>query len=119
MNEISVADDTYVDNLVTNKQMMERRFPNAVLPLLRYQPYESSESSSRYQPEDRNFRSDLDEGEVEEASFSGQEYSSDHSDILEWTKARNALMADEETTALSVWVVACPCGSLRLENVRL
>ncbi|KAL6974605.1 hypothetical protein U1Q18_028788 [Sarracenia purpurea var. burkii] len=186
MNEISVADDTYVDNLVTNKQMMERRFPNAVLPLLRYQPYESSESSSSFQgspSEDRNFRSDLDEGEVEEASFSGQEYSSDHSDILEWAKAnhhgslqilckyyqlhcpargstitfhplehlhplefhrpdetvlhiagskidlkscssslelaetRNALMAEEEATALSVWAVACLCGSLRLENV--
>lgn len=37
-------------------------------------------------PEDRIFRSDLDEAEIEEASFSGQEYFSDHSDILEWAK---------------------------------
>lgn len=28
-------------------------------------------------------------------------------------------MAEEEATALSVWTVACLCGSLRLENVSL
>lgn len=39
--------DVYVDDFVTNKQALERRFPNAVLPLLRYYQYESSESSSR------------------------------------------------------------------------
>lgn len=39
--------DVYVDDIVINKQAVERRFPNAVLPLLRYYQYESSESSSR------------------------------------------------------------------------
>lgn len=39
--------DVYVDEFVTNKQALERRFPNAVLPLLRHYQYESSESSSR------------------------------------------------------------------------
>ena len=46
--EISEARDTYVDDFITKKQMVERRLPNAVLPLLRYQQYESSDSSSRY-----------------------------------------------------------------------
>lgn len=36
--------------------------------------------------EDRNFRSDVDDTETEEASFSGQEDSSGHIDILEWAK---------------------------------
>lgn len=83
--------DTCSDDLMTNKQTVERRLPSAVLPLLRYQ-YESSESSSSFQgspSEDRNFRSDIDETETEEASFSGQDDSSDHSDILEWAKASN------------------------------
>ncbi|KAH7656661.1 cDENN domain-containing protein [Dioscorea alata] len=31
--------------------------------------------------------------------------------------AESALLAEEEATALSVWTVACICGSLRLENV--
>lgn len=39
--------DIDVDDL-SNKQAEERRLPNAVLPLLRYYQYESSESSSRY-----------------------------------------------------------------------
>lgn len=34
-------------------------------------------------------------------------------------QAHNALLAEEEATALSVWTVACICGSLRLENVRM
>ncbi|GMQ07351.1 hypothetical protein CsSME_00051574 [Camellia sinensis var. sinensis] len=91
-SEISEACDTHVDDFVTNKQLVERCFPNAVLPLLRYQQYESSESSTSFQgspSEDRIFRSDLDEVEAEEASFSGQEYSSDHSDILDWAKGNN------------------------------
>ncbi|CAL5443447.1 unnamed protein product [Camellia sinensis] len=91
-NEISEACDTHVDDFVTNKQLVERCFPNAVLPLLRCQQYESSESSTSFQgspSEDRIFRSDLDEVETEEASFSGQEYSSDHSDILDWAKGNN------------------------------
>ncbi|XP_058001918.1 uncharacterized protein LOC110650946 isoform X2 [Hevea brasiliensis] len=81
--------DTDVDDL-SNKQAEARRLPNAVLPLLRYYQYESSESSSSFQgspSEDRNFRSDIDDTETEEASFSGQEDSNDHMDILEWAKA--------------------------------
>ncbi|XP_037493006.1 uncharacterized protein LOC105637951 [Jatropha curcas] len=39
--------DTDVDDL-SNKQAEEKRLPNAVLPLLRYYQYESSDSSSRY-----------------------------------------------------------------------
>ncbi|XP_059633211.1 uncharacterized protein LOC132275988 [Cornus florida] len=86
------ACDNYADESVMNKQPVERRLPNAVLPLLRYQQYESSESSSSFQgspSEDRNFRSDIDEAEIEEASSSGQEYYSDHSEIFEWAKANN------------------------------
>ncbi|KAK8959742.1 hypothetical protein KSP40_PGU006520 [Platanthera guangdongensis] len=37
---------------------------------------------------------------------------------LEVAEAHSALLAEEEATALSVWTVACICGSLRLENVR-
>lgn len=39
--------DAFVDEFVTNRQTLERRLPSAVLPLLRYYQYESSESSSR------------------------------------------------------------------------
>ncbi|KAF7837915.1 DENN domain-containing protein 5B isoform A [Senna tora] len=140
--------------------------------------------------EDRNFRSDVDDTETEEASISGQEDLNDLLDILEWAKennngplqiiseyyrlscpvrgsalrfhplehlhpleyhrpdetvlrlagstfdlrsfstglewaelivslsqAQNALLAEEEATALSIWAVACICGTLRLENV--
>ncbi|KAK6236550.1 hypothetical protein SCA6_011887 [Theobroma cacao] len=84
--------DTDVDDFTTNKQAAERRLPNAVLPLLRYYQYESSESSCSFQGspcEDRNLRSDVDDTETEEASISGQEDSSDHLDILEWAKANN------------------------------
>ncbi|CAL0330285.1 unnamed protein product [Lupinus luteus] len=132
--------------------------------------------------EDRNFRSDVDDNETEDASFSGQMELNDLHDILKWAKennhgqlqiiseyyhlkcpakgsaltfhpleylhpleyhrlaetiqclggstvdlksfstdleladAHNALLA-EEATALSIWVVACMCGTLRLENV--
>ncbi|XVE97903.1 hypothetical protein REPUB_Repub03eG0059000 [Reevesia pubescens] len=84
--------DTDVDDFATNKQAVERRLPNAVLPLLRYYQYESSESSCSFQGspcEDRNLRSDADDTETEEASISGREDSSDHLDILEWAKANN------------------------------
>ncbi|XWS17479.1 hypothetical protein CRYUN_Cryun33cG0071300 [Craigia yunnanensis] len=84
--------DTDVDDFTANKQVAERRLPNAVLPLLRYYQYESSESSCSFQSspcEDRNLRSDVDDTETEEASISGQEDSSDHLDILEWAKANN------------------------------
>ncbi|XP_062148031.1 uncharacterized protein LOC133856974 [Alnus glutinosa] len=178
--------DINADDCSTNKQVVEKRVPNAVLPLLRQCQYESSESSSSFQgspSDERNFRSDVDDTETEEASFSGQEDPSDLIDILEWAKANNhgslqiiceyyrlhfpargltlrfwplehlhpleyhrpdetvlhiagstidlrscstslefaeahgVLMVEEEATALSVWAVACICGSLRLENV--
>ncbi|XP_025887770.1 uncharacterized protein [Solanum lycopersicum] len=181
--QVSEAFDNSTDD---NKQLVEKGVPNAVLPLLRYHQCESSESSSSFQDspsEDRHFRSDFDETETEEASFSGQDDSSQHSDIVEWAKANNrgslqilceyyqlkcpsrgstikfhpldhlhpleyyrpdeallhvagstidlkscrtslelaeahnALMVEEEATALSVWAVACLCGSLRLEHV--
>lgn len=41
--------------------------------------------------EDRNLRSDVHELEMEEASFSGQEDSSEHDDILEWAKVKSCL----------------------------
>ncbi|XP_057428941.1 uncharacterized protein LOC130722273 [Lotus japonicus] len=174
------------DAFVTNKQSEDRRLPNAILPLLRYCQYESSESSCSIQGspcEDRNFRSDADDTETEEASISGQEDLNDLHDILEWAKANNcgplqiiseyyrlsvpargsaltfrplehlhhleyhrpaetvlhlagstvdlkscstrlefaeahiSLLAEEEATSLSIWAVACMCGTLRLENV--
>lgn len=40
--------DMNIDDCLGNKQVVERRLPNAVLPLLRHYQYESSESSSRY-----------------------------------------------------------------------
>ncbi|KAK8597668.1 hypothetical protein V6N13_095068 [Hibiscus sabdariffa] len=83
---------TDVDDFTTNKQVAERCSPNAVLPLLRYYQYESSESSCSFQGspcEDRNLRSDIDDTETEETSISGQENSSVHLDILEWAKANN------------------------------
>ncbi|KAG5105683.1 hypothetical protein JHK82_042653 [Glycine max] len=178
--------DLYGDAFVTNKQSEDRRLPNAILPLLRYCQYESSESSCSFQGspcDDRNFRSDADDTETEDASFSGQEDLNDLQDILEWAKANNcgplqiiseyyrltcpargsalrfhplehlhpleyhrpdetilhlagstvdlkscstglefaeahnSLLAEEEATALSIWAVACMCGTLRLENV--
>lgn len=47
-SQISEVCDASVGNFV-NKQSVEKRLPNAVLPLLRYQQYESSESSCRYE----------------------------------------------------------------------
>ncbi|KAL7258290.1 hypothetical protein ACSBR1_004419 [Camellia fascicularis] len=91
-SEISQADCSRVDDFVSNKQLVERCRSNAVLPPLWYQQNESCESSSSFQgfpSEDRIFRSDINEAEIEEASFSGQEYYNDHSDILEWAKANN------------------------------
>ncbi|XP_008459756.1 uncharacterized protein LOC103498787 isoform X2 [Cucumis melo] len=78
-----------VAKLDAEPEAIDRRLPNAVLPLLRYYQYESSESSSSFQgspSEDRNFRSDADDTETEEASFSGQDDSTDLLDILEWAK---------------------------------
>jgi hypothetical protein len=40
--------------------------------------------------EDRNFRSDVDDTETEEASFSGQDDPSDLIDILEWAKVKTS-----------------------------
>ncbi|KAL6554917.1 hypothetical protein OROGR_006175 [Orobanche gracilis] len=36
---------------------------------------------------------------------------------LEFAEAHSVLMVEEEAAALSVWTVACLCGSLRLEHV--
>ncbi|GMH23325.1 hypothetical protein Nepgr_025168 [Nepenthes gracilis] len=182
----SLACDINADNFSTGKQTLEKTMPDAFSPLLRYQQYESSESSSSFQGsphENRHFRSDDDEADTEEASSSGQEDFTEHNDILEWAKAHNhgslqiicqyyqlacpirgstltfqpvdhlqplefhrpdvralrisdssidlrscttslemvevhnALLAEEEATALSVWAISCLCGSLRLENV--
>jgi hypothetical protein len=43
------SEDCYInaDDCLANKQVVEKRLPNAVLPLLRHYQYESSESSSR------------------------------------------------------------------------
>ncbi|KAL8464123.1 hypothetical protein ACS0TY_033883 [Phlomoides rotata] len=184
--EEPVVDSPVGDNSTT-KPSPDRRLPNAVLPLLRFQHCESSDSSpSSFQEsssEDRHFRCDFDEAETEEASSSGRDIFSEQSDILEWAKANNngslqiiceyyqlscpargstvkchpldhlhpveyhrpdetvlhfagstidlkscntslelaeahnALMVEEEAAALSVWAVACLCGTLRLEHV--
>ncbi|KAK9099496.1 hypothetical protein Syun_026541 [Stephania yunnanensis] len=183
--ELSQNSDMSTD-FTMRKQSFEKRFPGGVPPLLRLYQYESSESSTSFQgspSEDRNFRSDIDETEMEETSSSGQDEFSDHNDILEWAKennhgslqiicgyyrlrcpprgttltfcpldhlqpmefhrpdetvlhiagstidlrscttslefveAHNALVVEEEATALSVWAIACICGCLRLENV--
>ncbi|KAG9140936.1 hypothetical protein Leryth_010455 [Lithospermum erythrorhizon] len=185
MQSLDSGDLSLNDNL-SSKQTPERHVPHAVLPFLRHQHCESSESSSsfQYSPcEDRHFRSDVDESERDEASFSGQDHSGEHSDVVEWAKANKhgslqlicqyyklqcpargstikfhplehlhpleyhrpdevvlhfagsaidlrscstssefaeahaALMVEEEASSLSVWAVACLCGSLRLENV--
>ncbi|KAI3802834.1 hypothetical protein L1987_30977 [Smallanthus sonchifolius] len=80
-----------IDDMVSNKQDAQKQIPNALLPLLRYQQYDSSDSSSSFQgspSEDRNFRSDVDSPETEEASFSGQE-DNEHNEILDWAKTSN------------------------------
>ncbi|MED6193145.1 hypothetical protein PIB30_016239 [Stylosanthes scabra] len=84
--------DLYGDAFATNKLSEDKRLPNAILPLLRFGQYESSESSCSFQSspcEDRNFRSDPDDTETEDASFSGQDDLNDLHDILEWAKANN------------------------------
>ncbi|XP_074350229.1 uncharacterized protein LOC141689749 isoform X3 [Apium graveolens] len=93
--QISEVFDTSVDESTGSKQTSQRHVPNAVLPLLRHQHNESSESSSSIQfstSEDRNLRSDADDTELEEASFSGQSsdpQSSSNGDILDWAKENN------------------------------
>ncbi|KEH32449.1 uncharacterized protein [Medicago truncatula] len=84
---ISEDSDQYGDAFATNKELEDRNLPNAILPLLRYCQYESSKSSCSFQAspcEDKNFRSDIDDNETEDASFSGQENLNDLNDILEW-----------------------------------
>ncbi|XP_028552919.1 uncharacterized protein LOC110106365 isoform X1 [Dendrobium catenatum] len=74
----------------TQKKQSEKNLPEAVLPLLRYNQYESSESSSSLQgspSEGRSFRTNMSEAELEEPSSSGHGDSNDHDDILEWAKA--------------------------------
>ncbi|KAK7363296.1 hypothetical protein VNO77_05432 [Canavalia gladiata] len=88
---ISEESDQYGDGFANNKQP-DRHLPNAILPLLRFCQYESSDSSCSFQGspnDDRNFRSDVDDNEAEEASFSGQEDLNDLNDILEWAKENN------------------------------
>ncbi|KAF5802484.1 putative cDENN domain, uDENN domain, tripartite DENN domain, DENN domain lobe protein [Helianthus annuus] len=169
-------------DIVDNNQPTQRHIPNAILPLLRYQNCDSSESSSSLQgspSDDRNIRSELDLAEMDEASFSSQE-DNELDEILDWAKANShgslqiiceyyrlhipergstirfhplehlhplefhrpeetvlhagsdlvshntnleiaeaysALAVEEEATAMSVWAIACLCGSLRLEHV--
>lgn len=83
--------DSPVGDVVYNKQPTQKHIPNAILPLLRYQQCDSSDSSSSFQgspSEDRNFRSDLDSAETDEASFSGQE-DNGHNEIFDWAKTNN------------------------------
>ncbi|KAJ9547987.1 hypothetical protein OSB04_020530 [Centaurea solstitialis] len=83
--------DSPVYDIIDNNQPTQRHIPNAILPLLRYQQYDSSESSSSFQGspcDDRNFRSELDLAEMEETSFSSQE-DNEHDEILDWAKANN------------------------------
>ncbi|KAJ0745683.1 putative cDENN domain, uDENN domain, tripartite DENN domain, DENN domain lobe protein [Helianthus annuus] len=85
------CDSPAVDDTVSNKHDTQKQIPNAILPLLRYHQYDSSDSSSSFQgspSEDRSFRSDVDSPETEEASFSGQE-DNDHNEILDWAKTSN------------------------------
>lgn len=86
---METCDDNH--NHVDDKQLTQKQIPNAILPFLRFQQYDSSDSSSSFQgspSEDRNFRSDLDSPETEEASFSGQE-DNEHKEILDWAKNNN------------------------------
>lgn len=177
--------DSPAYDIVDNNQSTQRNLPNAILPLLRFQQYDSSESSSSFQgspSEDGNSRSELDSAETDETSFSSQE-DNEHDEILEWAKANShgslqiiceyyrlrlpargstvrfhplehlhplefhrpdeiglhiagstvdlmscstdfevaeahsALAVEEEATAMSVWAIACLCGTLRLEHV--
>uniref|UniRef100_A0A7N0UW27 UDENN domain-containing protein n=1 Tax=Kalanchoe fedtschenkoi TaxID=63787 RepID=A0A7N0UW27_KALFE len=178
--------DTDDGKFITETQEEELGLPNPVLSFLRSHPYEMSESSSSFGSsfsEDRHFRSEENDSERDQASFSDREETTSHSEILEWAKensngslqllceyyqlpcpsrgstltfhplehlhpieyhrpdetvlhlsgstidlrscntsfelseAHNALMAEEEAHALSVWAVASICGTLRLENV--
>lgn len=51
--------------------------------------------------DDRNFRSDADDTETEDASFSGQEDLNDLQDILEWAKVCKL----NAPCAVIVWIV--------------
>lgn len=62
--------------------------------------------------EDRNFRSDVDDTETEEASFSGQDDSSDNIDILEWAKVLCLLLNISYTFAS-----CCNCLVLKIDKV--
>nr|GEW24863.1 hypothetical protein [Tanacetum cinerariifolium] len=177
--------DSPAYDIVDNNQSTQRNLPIAILPLLRFQQYDGSESSSSFQgspSEDGNSKSELDSAETDETSFSSQE-DNEHDEILEWAKANShgslriiceyyrlrlpargstvrfhplehlhplefhrpdetglhiagstvdlmscstdfeaaeahsALAVEEEATAMSVWAIACLCGTLRLEHV--
>jgi hypothetical protein len=90
---ITESFDTSTNEIISQKAPAKRLVPHAVLPLLRLQQYESSESNSssiQGSPiEDRTCRSEVSEGDTEEASFSGQINSNEHDEILEWAKVNN------------------------------
>ncbi|XP_076908261.1 uncharacterized protein LOC143565046 [Bidens hawaiensis] len=88
-SSIQESVDGPVCDIVDNNRPTQRHIPNAILPLLRYQNHDSSESSSSFQgspSEDRNIRSELDLAEMDDASFSSQE-DNELDEILEWAKA--------------------------------
>ncbi|KNA07225.1 hypothetical protein SOVF_173800 [Spinacia oleracea] len=88
----SEVSDANFDNSVTSKPTMEKSTTGAVLPLLRYPQFESSEPSCSGQgspSEERQLRSENDETDIKETSISSQEDFSSHVDILEWAKANN------------------------------
>ncbi|KAF8107331.1 hypothetical protein N665_0123s0022 [Sinapis alba] len=87
-NHVAEADDS---SPIIN-QDRENCLPNPG-PLLRY-PYldEVSDSSSSFQAgpcEKRHFRTNADDTETNETSFSGQEDGSSNLDIIEWAKFKN------------------------------
>ncbi|KAF5776155.1 putative cDENN domain, uDENN domain, tripartite DENN domain-containing protein [Helianthus annuus] len=87
----NACDSPTVDDTLSNKQPTQKQIPKAILPLIRYQQHDSSDSSSSFQgspSEDRNFRSDVDSTETDDASFSGQE-DNEHNEILDWAKTNN------------------------------
>lgn len=65
--------------------------------------------------EDRNFRSDVDDTETEEASFSGQD-DSDLIDILEWAKVQNELFLFGSRYDSKLFVIRILCPGVLLTN---
>ncbi|ONK66119.1 uncharacterized protein A4U43_C06F4340 [Asparagus officinalis] len=81
----------YFNETMENKPS-QTHLPNAVLPLIQHYQHERSEPFSSLQgfsSEDRHFRSDMDETEINEPSSSGQEDSNVQNEILNWAKANS------------------------------